>query len=430
MQLSRLIFCLFIFTFASLLQAKEITPPKNIIYFIGDGMGPSHVSASRYFHREQRPDQPFIFDEFKTGLATTYPDDNRTIVTDSAASATALATGIKTYNGAIGVDSNKQALKTLFEYAKEKGKQTGLAVTSQVTHATPGSFYAHQPHRKEYAEIANWLVDNKTTNKPIVDVILGGGTRDLIREDRNIAQELKTKGYQYITDINQVTQIKSPALGLFHPVGFPKAIDSDELRLSKMTQGALTALSPAENGFVLLVEGSQIDWCAHENEIACLLAEMHDFENAINVAFEFAKNRDDTLIVITADHETGGLSIGANKDYAWFYKKIAQIKASAEKISDEMKAKHKVNSIWNKWIGFELTKDDKKALKKVLKTDPDNLESAVNDLINTYTLTGWTTTGHTGSDVQIFSYGVGSEHFTGMMDNTDIAKKLINFVTH
>ncbi|EAW27237.1 putative alkaline phosphatase [Alteromonadales bacterium TW-7] len=264
--------------------AMAETAPKNVIYMIGDGMGPAYTTAYRYFKDDPttKSVEQTVFDTMLTGMARTYPDDH-TVVTDSAASATALSSGHKSYNGAIAVDTDKKPLKTMLEIAKQRGMTTALLATSQINHATPASFAAHNESRNNYDEIANDYIDNKIAGKLPVDLMLGGGTKYFIRDDRNLVDEFKAAGYQYgddIQNLNQITQL--PAIGLYAAKGLPFALDENPTRLTKLTSKALDLLdNQNKDGFFVMIEGSQIDWCGHANDIACAMAEMDDFASAI-----------------------------------------------------------------------------------------------------------------------------------------------------
>lgn len=235
--------------FASTSYADEA--PKNIIYMIGDGMGPAFTTAYRYYHDDPSTEEiePTVFDSILVGMAKTYPDD-ATYVTDSAASATALSTGVKSYNGAIAVDTEKKPIKTMLEMAKEQGMTTGLVATSQINHATPASFAAHNESRRNYDEIANDYVDNKVDDQLPVDLLLGGGVRYFERDDRNLVEEFKEQGYQYITDFKQLPALQTlPALGLFADKAFPFALDENPTRLQVMTNKALSLLNAKITAF-------------------------------------------------------------------------------------------------------------------------------------------------------------------------------------
>lgn len=407
--------------------------PKNIIFLIGDGMGVEHTTAYRYYTDNLATEEveTTIFDELLVGMASTYPDDD-TVVTDSAASATALSSGVKSYNGAIGVDTHKQPLETVLEKAKKQGKQTAIVVTSQINHATPASFIAHNEKRSNYDAIADNYLSNLIDGKPIVDLMLGGGTKYYIRKDRNLVEEFKQFGYQYSDDLQQLDKLTAlPALGLFAPVGLPFAIDSgaNPHRLEPMAKKALSLLSQHnDNGFFMMIEGSQIDWCAHANDVACAMGELDDFAATIKAARDFAKQDGNTLVVVTADHSTGGLSVGGYGQYIWKRDLVHQIHASVETLSKEMIKTNDVVATWNKYIDFALTDEESQKLLAASKQKDKALREALLDVINHRTLTGWTSHGHTAGDVQIFAYGVGAEKFAGHLDNTDIAKNIFSFL--
>ncbi|MEM0515785.1 alkaline phosphatase [Pseudoalteromonas sp. YIC-827] len=423
-------FTLAALSFASFFASANTPTPKNIIYMIGDGMGPAYTTAYRYYQDD--PSTPAVestvFDSMLTGMAHTYPDDD-TVVTDSAAAATALATANKTYNGAVSVDTQKQKLKTMLEIAKEKGMTTALVATSQINHATPASFAAHNEARYNYDAIANDYIDNKINGKLPVDLMLGGGTQYFIREDRNLVNEFIAAGYQYSDNFAQLEQIEQvPALGLYAAKGLPFALDSDPLRLSKMTHKALSLLEQNEQPFFMMIEGSQIDWCGHANDIACTMAEMHDFAQAIKVAKDYIAKNPDTLLVVTADHSTGGLTIGAQGQYKWQADVIKGVQATAEVIAERLMTSDNMQEQWQADTGMAYSKDIEVLLTHAKQVDEEALVLTVKKLINEASFTGWTTSGHTGVDVQVFAHGVGHEQFIGSQNNVDIATKLISFI--
>jgi alkaline phosphatase len=441
--------------FAAMLPQLAEAAPKNIIYMIGDGMGPAYLSAYRYYQDNPatKAVESTVYDELWVGVASTYPDDE-TIVTDSAAGATALATRIKSYNGAISVNHQHQPLTTMLEIAKAKGMHTGIVATSQINHATPASFMAHNEHRKNYNEIANDFVDNKVAGKFVADVMFGGGTKYFIRDDRNLVTEFKQAGFSYADNWQDLTKLsKLPALALLAPVGLPSSLDNPVANpLQTMTEKALQLLTPSEKGFVLMVEGSQIDWCGHANDIACAMAEMDDFAKAIRVAKAYVDSHPDTILVITADHETGGLSLGAEGVYAWNTNVIKGVKHTAPEISRLLLGSptNEIPKLWTTLTSIKLTAAEFAELtlalqqaKKVLgaklpadledlpKTQEqalDALSAAVKKQINHYSKTGWTSEAHTAIDVPVLAWGKQRGDFAGFQDNTDIAAKLIGYL--
>ncbi|MCC7431641.1 alkaline phosphatase [bacterium] len=282
------------------ISSQKNDKPKSIIFMIGDGMGLSQVS---YFHLKSNSNQNFAKIK-QIGFATTYSSDN--LVTDSGASGTALATGEKTKNYAIGVDTLGNSLKTILEYFEEKKLPTGLVVTSSITHATPASFYAHELSRGSEEAIALQLSDKE------IEVLVGGGEKFFTqrKDSLNLLEKMQQKGYGIFKTLAEAKG--STSQKVFVPLaadGLPKKNEGRGEILSEGTQLALEKLSKGSKGFFLMVEGSQIDWAGHGNDFVYLLAEMEDFNTAIGVAIDFVDKNPETLLVITGDHETGGLAI-------------------------------------------------------------------------------------------------------------------------
>ncbi|MEE2024767.1 alkaline phosphatase [Alkalimonas mucilaginosa] len=411
---------------------SEQAAPNNIIFMIGDGMGANYLTAYRYFLAEGKQQQikPTIYDELWTGISSTWPDD-QTLVTDSAASATALATGVKTFNGAISVDQQHLPIGTLMQQAKRLGKANGIVASSQVNHATPAAFLAHNPSRRNMDAIADQFFDIRIEGQLVPDVMLGGGLTHFIRDDRNLVAEFQAEGYQYADSWQQLTQLsQAPALALLADGGLPSVLNQEmEAPLQVMTEKALELLSGQPQGFVLMVEGSQIDWCGHANDIACAMAEMHDFALAIQSAKAFVDANPDTLLIITADHETGGLALAADGIYEWRADLIYGVQYTVREITERLMALEpaKLADQWRHWTGLPLT-DEQLTAVLAAQHDQPKLYSLLNGYINQATRTGWTTSGHTAADVPVMAYGAGAEQFTGFMDNIDIAKRIMSFI--
>ncbi|GGP63363.1 alkaline phosphatase [Shewanella algicola] len=397
--------------------------PKNIIIMIGDGMGPAYTTAYRYYkdNPETEEIEQTVFDRLLVGMSSTYPASVSGYVTDSAASATALATGFKSYNGAISVDTEKRSLPTLMEKAKTLGLATGVAVTSQVNHATPAAFLAHNESRRNYIDIAESYLNSDA------DVILGGGQQYF--SDSLLAQ-FTAKGYQHINEFSQLDAISAPkVLGLFADVQLPWAInDNQSHKLSKMTQKAIDLLSQNQQGFVLLVEGSLIDWAGHSNDIATAMGEMDEFAAAIEVVEQFVRQSKDTLVVITADHNTGGLSVGANDKYEWNPAVLHKVKASPDEIAARAVADNNWQDVIATLIGFTPTEAEYALLDNARMQGNAPLTIALRKLIDVHSNTGWTSGGHTAVDVQVFSSGPGARLFSGHQDNIDIANKVMSLL--
>ena len=336
-------------TFTQKFKTKK---PKNVIMMIGDGMGVAHVFAGLTANGGH-----LFLDNFKyLGFSKTQSSDN--YITDSAAGGTALSSGIKTYNGAIGVNPDTVAVKTILEMAETKGLATGLVSTSAITHATPASYIAHQGSRGSYEDIAADFL------KTDIDVFIGGGYKHFAEraDKRDLTKDLQQNGYQVLRNMDEIVKVKSGKLaGLTaeeHNEVFPKR----KMSLPLSTQTALNILDKNKKGFFIMIEGSQIDWGAHQNNTIYVVNEMLDFDRTIGKALEFAANDGETLIVVTADHETGGFALtGGNM-------KSGMVKGA------------------------------------------------------------FSTGDHTSVMVPVFAYGPGAENFTGIMENTEIAKKIMSLL--
>lgn len=438
--------------------------PKNIIMVVADGMGPAYTTAYRYF--ADNPATPEIektvFDRHFVGMASTYPAPVSGYITDSAAAATALATGVKTYNDAISVDVNKKPLETVLERAKKLGKKTGVVVTSQVNHATPASYLTHNEFRRNYNEIADSYIDNGIK----ADIYLGGGWRYFIREDRNLVQEFKDKGFHYIDKYDQLGELpkNTPILGLFGNTGLPWALDDiDNYRLSTMTKSAIKQIEN-EQGYFILIEASQVDWGGHANDIAAAMHEMDDLAKTIEFLEQYVKSTPDTLVVLTADHSTGGLSIGRRTGYTdanikskylWQPEILRSMSMSPEAFSKAFIKQDFSNKQMSEMLNFELTDEEFSAItssksngNKVIKqfelTPKADRQSkyppslfrliakSVREVIDVRTNTGWggisDSATHTGVDVPVFAFGKGKDNFGGAIDNTDIAKEIFKLL--
>lgn len=285
--------------------SQESKAPKNIILMIGDGMGLAQISSAFYhnsgdLHMLQ---MPYI------GLMSTHAHDN--LVTDSGAGGTAIACGIKTYNGAIGVNSDTVPVPSVMTLLKRKGWATGIVVTCGITHATPAAFFAHQPSRKMDEEIAADFIHSK------IDIAIGGGKKYFEKrksDKRNLIKELQNQGYQ-VTDWEKFKSIQGHISNLsgilvFTAEEHPDKVSKGRNYLPDATSRAIEFLDrKSENGFFLMVEGSQIDWAGHDNDFPYILDETLDFDLAVKRALDFAREDGETLVIVLADHETGGLAL-------------------------------------------------------------------------------------------------------------------------
>jgi len=278
----------------------EKTEIRNIVFMIGDGMGLGAVSSAiTVSHHPLNIERCNII-----GLQKTFSSDH--YVTDSGAAGTALATGNKTNNGAIGVDSEGKSVKSILEIAKENGLATGLVTTSAITDATPASFIAHESSRNSYEDIA------KDFLKTDVDVFIGGGYDHFAyRSDKlYLIDSLKARGYKVETTMSAVLKSTSLKLaGLIAPVNSPSHLNGRGDMLPASSRKAIEILNKNPKGFFLMIEGSEIDLAAHAKDETSLMEETLDFDDAVGEVLDFAQKDGHTLVVITADHETGGIAI-------------------------------------------------------------------------------------------------------------------------
>jgi alkaline phosphatase len=431
----------------SIKNVTGVDKPKNIIMVIADGMGPAYTSAYRYFNDDPATEliEETIFDRLVIGSSSTYPARISGLVTDSAAAATALASGVKTYNGAIGLDVNKNRTETVLEFAKIQGKKTGIVVTSQINHATPAAYLAHNTSRQNYNVIANSYIDEGIK----ADVYFGGGWQYFLREDRNLINEFKAAGFQYIDNYNLLADLNvdKPVIGLFDNVGLPWALDdNDSHRLSTMTKAAIKQLEN-DQGYFMLIEASQVDWAGHANDISAAMAEMTDLAITMQYLEKYAHQHPDTLVILTADHSTGGLTVGANGKYEWNPEILRVMKQSPTAIATRLGKSKITQQHLSTLLNFSVTKsevtqiqrakiyaieqlasynqlDDVDKVKVKKPSESRIISTAITKIIDLRTNTGWTSGGHTAIDVPVYAFGKNSKMFAGHLDNTDIAQNI------
>ncbi len=329
---------------------------------IGDGMGVSQMSAS-YYYAKKEPN----FSRFPiVGLSKTSSGSHK--ITDSAAGATAISTGKKTYNGAIGLDMDKECAETLLEYLSKEGKSTGLISTSSITHATPASFFAHEKSRKSAASIAKQMLEAP------VDFFAGGGLKYF--ESGSLIKDLESKGFS----INTTGLDKSPLrlnntstkFGyLLASDGMPKMINGRGEFLKEASELCIEFLNKDEDGFFIMIEGSQIDWGGHANNSQYVISEVLDFDQAVGAVLDFAEKDGNTLVIVTADHETGGFTLGGKS---------------------------------------------KKVPFGGLVSDYDEIDPS------------FSTRGHSSAMVPVLAFGPGAEMFSGIYENTEIHAKILKLL--
>ncbi|MBB6062491.1 alkaline phosphatase [Thermosipho japonicus] len=394
---------------------------KNVIYMIGDGMGINHAILASYLEGR-------LLEFMKTqniALVTTHSANSN--VTDSAAAGTALFTGFKTNNGMIGILPDGTTVPTIAEIAAKHSVKIGIIATSRITHATPGTVYGHVNSRKDENTLAEQLVNCSIT------VAFGGGWRHFVatggkRSDgKDLIKLAKEKGFDYITTKEELLNYNGKkVIGLFNSSHLPAYTDRvNEPTLSEMTKKALEVLAKDNSPFFLMIEGSQIDWEAHGNDPYGVWKEIIEFEEAFKVAMEFLKQNPDTLIIVTADHETGGLGLSSG-GYYFDVEMIRKFSKNTDFISKESnKDKNKLKELIKKYYQLELTDEDLELFNSLVKEQGNSyyaFSNVIGRLVSKKAHLGWTTYDHTGAPVALYAFGQGADNFKGLIDNTEIPR--------
>ena len=288
------------------MQAQNENTPSRIILVIGDGMGLTQISSLYELGKLERSN----FERFEhIGLLKNNASSHR--ITDSAAGATAYACGVKTYNGAIGMDRDSVSVKNIVEILPDQHWNTGLIATSSITHATPASFFSHVKLRGEQDAIASQM------HKSNIDFFAGGGKRFFEQrpDGVNYSDSLRLNGFDISYSLDKVMAETTNKLGfILADEGLPKMLENRGNFLTDATQMALEHLQKDEKNFFLMVEGSQIDWGGHQNSPDYIITEMMDFDKTLGVILDFAEKDGNTLVLVTADHETGGFALSSNNN--------------------------------------------------------------------------------------------------------------------
>ncbi|WP_077155450.1 alkaline phosphatase [Bacteroides bouchesdurhonensis] len=438
---------------------------KYVFYFIGDGMGVNQVNGTEMYYAELQNGrigvEPLLFTQFPVAtMATTFSATNS--VTDSAAAGTALSTGKKTYNHAISVGEDKKPMETIAEKAKKAGKKVGVATSVSVDHATPAAFYAHQPDRNMYYEIA---LDLPKAN---FDFYAGGGfqkpTKTHDKKDApSIFPIFEEAGYTVARGYNDYKAKADKAQKMIliqeegkNPGCLPYAIDreEDDLTLAQITESAIDFLKKGKDkGFFLMVEGGKIDWATHSNDAATVFNEIKDMDAAVKVAYEFYKKHPkETLIVITADHETGGIVLGSGR-YDLNLKVLQYQKKSTDGLSKRISElrKSKNNKVtWEEmkeFLGQEMgfwkevpiswkqereLRDEfeesfvknKVVFAESMYSKSEPIAARAKEIINDIAMIDWANGGHSAGYVPVFAIGAGSHLFGNKIDNTEIPQRI------
>lgn len=439
---------------------------KYVFYFIGDGMGVNQVNGTETYMAalEGRIGiKPLLFTTFpQTALITTYSGTNG--VTDSAAAGTALATGKKTKNHSLGMLADgKTVIYSVAQWAKDAGAAVGVTTSVSVDHATPAAFYAHVAERSSYYTIGKDLIragyDFYAGSDFMEPTSKNAQAEGSLYEQCSKAGYIIARGYaDYQKKFKQGSKmllLQTEAASQRERKSIPYALDrkADDLTLAQITEAAIQSLTAQQkDGFFLMVEGGKIDWACHNNDAANVFHEVQDLDQAIQVAYKFYEQHpDETLIVVTADHETGGIVLGRgpyelHTDLLQYQRMsvenysahLAELSKKQGKALTWEMVKADLEENWGFWKHISLNDNQQQrlqaafnAMKKNSGKDEKTLYASLNsmattarDIINEAALIGWVSGGHSNGYVPLFAIGAGSEIFNGKYDNTEIPQRI------
>ncbi|EJS68668.1 alkaline phosphatase [Bacillus cereus] len=419
--------------------------PKNVIMMVMDGTSSSATTLARWYKGA-----PLALDQIVTGGVRTYSAESA--ITDSAPAATALATGNKSNSGYVGVlpsivnspglkqikeEDKLRPIANVLEGAKRSGRATGIVATSEIQHATPAGFSAHHANRKHFEVLAKQQVYQN------IDVVLGGGKASLLpvksngirKDNEDLVKVIQDKGYDFVETNDALLNSKSDKIwGAFSHTALVfdmdrEIINPEQPTLSQMTEKAIHTLSKDKDGFFLFIEGSKPDWAAHTNDPIGMISDVLAFDDAVAKALQFAKKDGDTLLIAVADHGNSGISIGninTTKEYkttpvAAYIDPLKKAKMTLEGATNKLKGDlSNVEEIAALYGLGDLTNVEKEKLKAIQKKN--DVGPILTTLLANRTNIGFTTGGHTGEDVFLYSYG--PQKPKGLVQNTDIAKTM------
>ncbi|KAJ2878678.1 vacuolar alkaline phosphatase [Coemansia asiatica] len=468
--------------------AKTGQGRRNLIFMISDGFGIASEGLARaYIQQHSSRDIKWgsMLDNMLVG--TTRTRSSNTLVTDSAAGATAFSCAKKTVNGGIAITDDNMPCGTVLEAAKRKGYTTGLVTTARISHATPAAFAAHAVDRDMEDLIAQQLVDAGLNGTAAfgpgignVDLMFGGGrcfflpqsSPDGCRSDElDLWQMAQNRGFRTLSSRKQFDNLLKPQdaadsaenlqsplpiLGLFARSHMAYEIDrnpKDQPALSEMTAKALDILNAATNsttsnalsssspGFFIMIEGARIDMAGHDNDPAAHLHDIIEYWKTVSVVRDFIDHNPDTLLVSTSDHETGGLTLGIDPEYLWYPETLHPVRRSAESICSELHHAEDISSDHNvleahirnvvlpTYLGItNFTASEVSDISSAALKGAKACKHAVGHVVSNRAHLGWTTGGHTGADVGLYAYGKESSQLRGSLDNTQVGEFLVDYL--
>ena len=434
--------------------------PKYIFLFLADGAGIAHLEITRQYNQEVLGQEMVITDkimkEGNVGLMTTHAADS--LSTDSAAAATALASGCKAKIGVLGVCADGSVPDTVMESAKQRGLKIALLTNSTVYDASPAAFVCHVPNRRDYGAILNRYLDLEP------DILMGGGRAQFLplgkpgsrrKDETDLAAAFAKKGYQQVFDKRALEEVRpGKVLGLFSLDEMSFEIERDkstEPSVYDMTQAAIRQLhNNNPNGFFAFIENENIDSASHLSDVASMIHDYREFDRAVGLAYEFYKKYPrDTLILVTSDHETGGLGFtmalkdlsstkggnqlaGTIQDLRKIQTINISLKTASRLLGRQPTAENIDKLMREHFSGFTLSPQNKEV---ILKQEPvsqtiylDASANALGMMIANNTQAYWQTTSHTNQPVLVAALGAGAERFAGYYDNADFGKKLMGIL--
>ncbi|RPE02455.1 alkaline phosphatase [Paenibacillus polymyxa] len=421
------------------MAVEKDTTIKNVIILIPDGMANDATALARWYKGSS-----LTLDSMASGMVRTHSADAP--IADSAPAGTAFATGHKSHTGYVGVlpdeatmpgqqpiaaGDAKKPVASILEASKLAGKSTGIIATSEIMHATPADFTAHYPDRKNYDALSMQQAYNG------VDVVLGGGGKFLEPAGRKDGQDLiaqiKDQGYDFVTTPEGLKNSTSSKLwGSFSPEALAYDLDRDaskEPSLAEMTTKAIDVLSKNDKGFFLMVEGSKVDWAAHANDPTGIISDVLSFDDAVKFALDYAKQNQNTVVVAVTDHGNGGLTIGSSdttSNYdktplASFIDPLKKAKLTGEGLESKLNAdRSNIKEVLSTYFGITDLSDEE--VKTIKDAKEGSMNYAVGPIISKRANIGWTTGGHTGGDVVLYTYAPNGDRPSGVIDNTDVNK--------
>ena len=424
--------CTFIFGLSNPISTKaEDRTVKNVIYLIADGMNDGILTAAKYYNDIQDGtlgNDKLAMDDIRSGFVKTSWANGP--ITDSAPAGTALSSAYKTNPGVIGLDTEGTPKATILEAAELNGLSTGIIATSEITHATPAAFSSHAKSRQDYNSIMKQQLYKN------MEVVLGGGSvffestgGEKRNDGKDLTEDIKALGYDYVTNKSEMEKSNSDKLwGLFAKKDLAYDFDrtslnnEEEPSLAEMTEKAIGVLEKEDDGFFLMVEGSKIDWAAHANDPSGAIGDVLAFDDAVEVALNYAKENQDTIVVVTTDHANSGFTIGNESttigyDDLTFEESIMQIKGfklSAEKFTSLIndKSDEEVKALIKEYYGYTNITDEELQYAKSGK---------INEVMKIRAKLGYSTGGHTGGDVYLGVYApAGVAKLRGTVDNTEL----------